>query len=404
MAQKVNPIAVRLGLNRKSDSSWFSDFYYATLFFQDYHLRNSLNSLKQSSGNRLGLRTAKCIIHHYPKKSSIHLFCLGSSWQHNKNNKSTDSTKKTKFYPFFEVVDRPTKFFNDRRPFFQLAVEKLRGSAALEWPTLNAALTKQYLTKKATFIQVHNLFSSSGWTSITCKEVLKTTTLITAKSPSSLVLPLNQFFSRAVLSRTSFSELGAANYVVMQYFQKSKTGRLASRGLGHAFVPQALLLRSSSLQKGDVFELRATLDNLSFRANSLELSVVKSRHFYLSNLQNLLWNHTNMLTSIKPIQVTSIYQSASLVAQEICFQLEQTKSFRQICKTILKEIEQRKYIKGIRITCSGRLNGAEIAKTECKKYGETSLHVFSDQIDYAAKPASTPYGTLGLKVWISYLQ
>lgn len=402
MAQKVNPIAVRLGLNRKCDSSWFSDFYYATLFCQDYHLRNSLNSLKQSSGNRLGLRTAKCIIHHYPKKSSIHLFCLGSSWQHKKQNKSTDSTINTKLYPFLEVVDRPTNFLNDRRPLFQLSVEKLRGSAALEWPTLNAALSKQYFTQKGTFIQVHNLVCSSGWTSITCKHVLKTT--IQAKSPSSVVLPLNQFFSRAVVCGTSFSELGAGNYVVMQYFQKSKTGRLACRNLGHAFVPQALLLRSPSVQKGDVFKLQATLDNLSFRANCLELCVVKSRHFYLSNLQNVLWNHTNMLTSIKPIQLTSIYQSASLVAQEICFQLEQTKSFRQICKTILKQIEQRKYIQGIRITCSGRLNGAEIAKTECKKYGETSLHVFSDQIDYAAKPASTPYGTLGLKVWICYLQ
>ena len=54
------------------------------------------------------------------------------------------------------------------------------------------------------------------------------------------------------------------------------------------------------------------------------------------------------------------------------------------------------------LSCSGRLNGAEIAKTECRKYGETSLHVFSDQIDYAKAQASTPYGILGVKVWVSY--
>jgi small subunit ribosomal protein S3 len=59
-------------------------------------------------------------------------------------------------------------------------------------------------------------------------------------------------------------------------------------------------------------------------------------------------------------------------------------------------------VKGIRTCCSGRLNGAEIAKTECRKYGETSLHVFSDQIDYAKAKASTPYGILGVKVWVSY--
>jgi small subunit ribosomal protein S3 len=59
-------------------------------------------------------------------------------------------------------------------------------------------------------------------------------------------------------------------------------------------------------------------------------------------------------------------------------------------------------VKGIRICCSGRLNGAEIAKTKCRKYNETSLHVFFDQIDYVKAQASTPYGILGVKVWVSY--
>jgi small subunit ribosomal protein S3 len=101
--------------------------------------------------------------------------------------------------------------------------------------------------------------------------------------------------------------------------------------------------------------------------------------------------------------VSSIFQSASLIAQEIACKLEQKKSFRQICRSIFQQISNCKYIKGIRISCSGRLNGAEIAKTECRKYGETSLHVFSDKIDYAQTKASTAYGILGVKVWISYV-
>jgi ribosomal protein S3 len=44
-------------------------------------------------------------------------------------------------------------------------------------------------------------------------------------------------------------------------------------------------------------------------------------------------------------------------------------------------------VKGICICCSGQLNGVEIVKIECRKYGETSLHVFSDQIDYAKAQA-----------------
>ena len=45
--------------------------------------------------------------------------------------------------------------------------------------------------------------------------------------------------------------------------------------------------------------------------------------------------------------------------------------------------------------CSGRLNGAETAKTECRKYGETSLYVFSDKIDYTQTKASTPCVSFG---------
>jgi small subunit ribosomal protein S3 len=93
----------------------------------------------------------------------------------------------------------------------------------------------------------------------------------------------------------------------------------------------------------------------------------------------------------------------SLVAQEVACKLGQKKSFRLICRLIFQQLAVCNYIKGIRITCSGRLNGAEIAKTECRKFGETSLHVFSDEIDYTRAEASTPYGILGVKVWISYI-
>jgi ribosomal protein S3 len=59
-------------------------------------------------------------------------------------------------------------------------------------------------------------------------------------------------------------------------------------------------------------------------------------------------------------------------------------------------------VKGIRICCSCQLNGAKIVKIECKKYNETSLHVFFDQFEYAKAQASPPYGILGVKMWVSY--
>jgi len=76
MGQKVNPVAVRLNFNRFSDSSWFSDYYYSKLLYQDLNFRQYLSSIKPPSASKLGFRKAKCIIHHFPKRSLIHLFCL----------------------------------------------------------------------------------------------------------------------------------------------------------------------------------------------------------------------------------------------------------------------------------------------------------------------------------------
>jgi len=63
-------------------------------------------------------------------------------------------------------------------------------------------------------------------------------------------------------------------------------------------------------------------------------------------------------------------------------------------------ISNEKRVEGIRICCSGRLEGAEIARTECSKYGKTSRNVFNQKIDYASAEVSTRYGILGVKVWI----
>ncbi|KAJ8422294.1 hypothetical protein Cgig2_028255 [Carnegiea gigantea] len=64
----------------------------------------------------------------------------------------------------------------------------------------------------------------------------------------------------------------------------------------------------------------------------------------------------------------------------------------------------KKGVKGIRISCSGRLEVAEISKTECEKYEKTSCNVLDQKIDYTSAEVSTRYGTLGVKVWISYSQ
>ncbi|TYJ01141.1 hypothetical protein E1A91_A13G133900v1 [Gossypium mustelinum] len=79
---------------------------------------------------------------------------------------------------------------------------------------------------------------------------------------------------------------------------------------------------------------------------------------------------TNTNTLIESVKIKSVYQSASPIAQDISLQLrKKTRSFRSIFRKIVKEIPlvMKKGVSGIRICCSGRLKGAEIARTECGK-------------------------------------
>ena len=125
----------------------------------------------------------------------------------------------------------------------------------------------------------------------------------------------------------------------------------------------------------------------------------------VKKMRSLLFNRTNTNTLIESVKIKSVYQSASPIAQDISFQpRNKTRSFRSIFSKIVKDIPlvMKKGVEGIRICCSGRLKGAEIARTECGKYGKTSRNVFNQKIDYAPAEVSTRYGISGVKVWISY--
>nr|UZG92015.1 ribosomal protein S3 [Salix udensis] len=125
----------------------------------------------------------------------------------------------------------------------------------------------------------------------------------------------------------------------------------------------------------------------------------------MKKMRSLLSNRTNTNTLITSVKIQSVYQSASLIAQDISFQLSnKRRSFSSIFSKIVKDLSllMNKWVEGIRICCSGRLKGAEIAGTECGKYGKTSCNLFNQKIDYAPAEVSTPYGISGVKVWISY--
>jgi len=90
---------------------------------------------------------------------------------------------------------------------------------------------------------------------------------------------------------------------------------------------------------------------------------------------------------------------AKLVAQNVAQQLERRVMFRRAMKRVVQNA-MRQGAEGIKVQISGRLGGAEIARTEWYREGRVPLHTLRADIDYAIYEASTTYGILGVKVWI----
>jgi small subunit ribosomal protein S3 len=90
---------------------------------------------------------------------------------------------------------------------------------------------------------------------------------------------------------------------------------------------------------------------------------------------------------------------AQLVAESIATQLERRIAFRRAMKKSISSA-LRFGVKGIKISCAGRLGGAEMSRTEWFKEGRVPLHTLRADIDYGTAEASTTYGIIGVKVWI----
>jgi len=90
---------------------------------------------------------------------------------------------------------------------------------------------------------------------------------------------------------------------------------------------------------------------------------------------------------------------APLIAQGIAQQLEKRIAFRRAMKRAMQAC-MKQGAKGIKVSCSGRLGGAEIARTEWYREGRVPLHTLRADIDYSTAEANTTYGVIGVKVWV----
>lgn len=116
-------------------------------------------------------------------------------------------------------------------------------------------------------------------------------------------------------------------------------------------------------------------------------------------LRTKLEKLTNKKVTVKVQEVKEINEDSVLVAESIAAQIEKRIAYKKAMTQAIGRA-MKSGAKGIKVMISGRLNGAEIARSEWAVEGKVPLHTLRADIDYATATAHTTYGALGIKVWI----
>ena len=148
--------------------------------------------------------------------------------------------------------------------------------------------------------------------------------------------------------------------------------------------------------------------NIERAAKKIRISIYSSRPGIIigkkgadiEDLKNKLTKLSNLEVFLDIKEIRKPEVEAKLVAENIATQLEKRVSFRRAMKKSVQS-SMRLGAKGVKVLCSGRLGGAEIARNEKYNEGSVPLHTLRSDIDYATAEAETTYGIVGIKVWIN---
>jgi len=141
-------------------------------------------------------------------------------------------------------------------------------------------------------------------------------------------------------------------------------------------------------------------DKVKIRIFSARPGIIIGRHG--ADIERLREDLNSMVKKEVAIDIEEVKNpaiDAQLVAQNVAMQLEKRVAFRRAVKRAMEQA-MNSGAKGIRATCAGRLNGAEIARTETYRVGSIPLQTLRADIDYGFTEALTTYGLIGIKVWI----
>jgi small subunit ribosomal protein S3 len=172
-------------------------------------------------------------------------------------------------------------------------------------------------------------------------------------------------------------------------------------------------LEDNSIKSTGITKILINRDHI-YNSNQIDLEIQTARPGILvgkfgSGLDHMDKQLTKLLPTKTPllhiVEIKRVWEHADLVADKLVSQLEDRIPFRRAMKAILQAVQEdseaeNEKIQGIKIQVAGRVNGAEIARTEWLREGRVPLQTLRADIDYSYKTAQTVYGILGIKIWL----
>jgi ribosomal protein S3 len=165
-------------------------------------------------------------------------------------------------------------------------------------------------------------------------------------------------------------------------------------------------LKSQNLQVcGNLLESQFRSHQFSNRSLGQKLSITP-KAVKKKDVETIGQKWTKCQTDVQVVRTTTFESSAKFFNTLLIQSFQSTKgsnSYRKTLQNCLELAKRSPDIKGIRILCAGRLNGAERARHEIRSWGQTSLQRFDARLDYSSQAALTNTGLLGIKVWVLYV-
>ncbi|MCI2054389.1 MAG: 30S ribosomal protein S3 [Sphingobium sp.] len=197
-------------------------------------------------------------------------------------------------------------------------------------------------------------------------------------NPIGLRLQINRTWdSRWFAERGDYGRLLMEDLKIRQYIIKT---------LPQAAISKVVIERPAKLCRVSIYAARPGV-------------IIGKKGADIEKLRRKLGEFTGSDVSLNIVEIRKPEIDAKLVAQGIADQLERRIAFRRAMKRAVQSA-LRLGAEGIKITCGGRLGGAEIARTEWYREGRVPLHTLRGNVDYAEATAHTAYGVCGIKVWI----